>query len=304
MNLPSLLKREWRHLETMPTSTFWLLLVPTLLCLWIDPLLPIAAACLQLWAGASALTWRDRWASIFVWAKQGIWFVGLLSVCIWLVALHIWIFPTLLTAVRTFWQAHLWGDFSLSPLDGRGLLARTLFFLPLAPPLAILYEWIDPRTQILRRVLRSADLMKASPAAPPPPEQQAAGQQPSPAEQQEAAPVAAQTQTPPASPAPPSPTQPKKQPSARQHTPASAPPEAEQLTIESFLATEANDPPPVLPPSSAQQSATPPAATPTARGGKRKRTKKRADEPSTPPSSSQSPDADTKTDINWDEVVE
>lgn len=159
------LAQEWRHWAEIPPLPLTVLLLSTTLFVYLAPLLPIAAYLLWLWA-SSSWSWRDRWSSILVWAKQG---SGLVAFLIGIVALgtaHIWIIPRLLIAAQAFWKAHLLGDLSLSPLDLDALLARTLLLLPLAPLLALCYEWLDPRTCMQpRRILTPADLTEPQPAA-------------------------------------------------------------------------------------------------------------------------------------------
>jgi hypothetical protein len=163
----SLLQEEWQHWVDMPPLTFALLVLPSMLLLAISPLLPIAAYALQLWA-SSSFAWRDRWASTWVWAKQGGVVVALLFALSWLSAAHVWLFPALAAALQVFWHAHLPGDLSLSPLDLGSFAARTLLLLPLAPAWALLYEWIDPHTQVQpQRILTPADLVEPTPKAAP-----------------------------------------------------------------------------------------------------------------------------------------
>lgn len=164
----SLLKEEWHHWVDMPPLTFAFLVLPSALLCVVSPLLPIAAYTLQLWA-SSSFTWRDRWASIWVWAKRGSVFVALVFVISWLSAAHVWILPDLTAALQVFWHAYLPGDLSLSPLDLDAFPARTLLLLPLAPACALLYEWADPRTRVQsQRMLTPADLVEPTPTAAPP----------------------------------------------------------------------------------------------------------------------------------------
>ena len=167
----SWLPTEWNHLDQMPLSTMSLLFVPTVLLGLLNPLLPIAAYAMQRWAGSS-WTWRDRWASIQAWAKQGTVLVAILVLLAWLAAVHFLFFPALVAGVQNAWYtAHLPGILSLSPLDGHALGARSLLSLPLAPALSLYYERIDPRTQLHpQRVLTPADLAALThpqPVAPP-----------------------------------------------------------------------------------------------------------------------------------------
>ena len=167
----SWLPTEWDHLDTLSPSTMGLLFVPTVLLGLLNPLLPIAAYAMQRWAGSS-WTWRDRWASIQAWAKQGTVLVAILVLLAWLAAVHFLFFPALVAGVQNAWYtAHLPGILSLSPLDGHALGARSLLSLPLAPALSLYYERIDPRTQLHpQRVLTPADLAALThpqPVAPP-----------------------------------------------------------------------------------------------------------------------------------------
>src|SRR5215469_8772273 len=165
LTLKARLIREYRHWDEMPALRFCLLLLPSMLLLVISPLLPLAAYALWLWA-AHSWDWRDRWTSIWAWAKQGGVFVALVLVFASLSSAQVWVLPQLTAMLQAFWHAHLRGDLSLSPLDLDGLLARALLLLPLAPALALLYEWIDPRTQVrLQRILTPADLV--APASAP-----------------------------------------------------------------------------------------------------------------------------------------
>ena len=76
-------------------------------------------------------------------------------------SINVWIFPQLTANAQAFWHAHLGGDLTLSPSDLDGLVARTLLLLPLAPALALCYEWLDPRTRVqLQRILTPADLVE------------------------------------------------------------------------------------------------------------------------------------------------
>ncbi len=177
LTLKARLRDEYRHWDEMPVLRLCLLLLPTSLLLAISPLLPLVAYALWLWASHS-WDWRDRWVSIWAWAKQGSAIVALVLVFTVLSSTQVWVLPQLTAALQAFWHAHLGGDLSLSPTDLDGFVARTLLLLPLAPALALLYERIDPRTRVqLQRVLTPADLAEpaiASPpgtprAAPPPP---------------------------------------------------------------------------------------------------------------------------------------
>lgn len=164
-----LLKAEWQHLADMEPVRLCLLLLPSMLLLPISPLLPIAAYALWLWA-AHSWAWRDRWTSIWAWAKQGGAFVALVLVIVLLSSARVWILPELTAALQAYWRAHLGGNLSLWPSDPDGLFTRTFLLLPLAPVLALLYEWLDPRTCIQpQRILTPTDLVepKPSPKASP-----------------------------------------------------------------------------------------------------------------------------------------
>lgn len=220
------LKDEWNHFAEMELLPLCLFAFPSILLLPINPLLPPIAYALQRWA-ASTWAWRDRWTSVWVWAKQGAWLSAILAGIVALGTWHIWIFPELITAMQTLWQAHLPGTLSLSPTDGQALFARTLLLLPLAPVLSLLYERIDPRTRVRhRRVLTPADLAKPAPPTDPSPD-----------------PAKAPTphQTPPQAVPQGPPTPPKK----KRQTPT--PTLAAQMTIDSILApdqTQTSAPPP------------------------------------------------------------
>jgi len=126
---------------------------------------------MQRWAGSS-WTWRDRWASIQAWAKQGTVLVAILVLLAWVASAHMGVVWALIAGLQTAWlTAHLPGILSLSPLDGHALGARSLLSLPLAPALSLYYERIDPRTQLHpQRVLTPADLAALThpqPVAPP-----------------------------------------------------------------------------------------------------------------------------------------
>lgn len=166
---PQWLRDEWRHWADMPPLRLCGLLLPSIVLLAVSPLLPIAASALWLWA-AHSWAWRDRWASIVALAKQGGWWIAALAACVALGAAHVWIVPQFLATVQAFWHAHLPGDLSLSPLDADALMARTLLLLPLAPALALVYEYLDPRTPMHpQRVLTPADLAEPTKPAPAPP---------------------------------------------------------------------------------------------------------------------------------------
>src|ERR1700730_6880693 len=143
--IKALLAREWEHYSERPIRLSLALFLLSLLLFCLDPLLPLVASPLQLWA-ASHFAWRSRWASVWAFARAGGWFVALLLLYTALDGAHIWIIPTITRALQLLWQAHLPGDLSLSPFDRYSLLARSVLLLPLAPALALCYEYIDPRT--------------------------------------------------------------------------------------------------------------------------------------------------------------
>ncbi|MHB8599223.1 MAG: hypothetical protein ACYDER_20730 [Ktedonobacteraceae bacterium] len=157
------LAHEWHHWMSMPPLTVALLFAPGALLFYIAPLLPIAAYALWMWASHS-WAWRDRWTSVWIWARQGGWLVAFLLVVTVLDVAHAWLVPAFIATAQAFWRSHLPGDLSLSPLDLHALIARTLLLLPLAPALALCAEWLDPRTRVQpRRILTPADLVKPTP---------------------------------------------------------------------------------------------------------------------------------------------
>ena len=159
------LVHEWRHWWVhMPRHTFALLLLPTVLLLAIDPLLPLAAAGLRYWASRSWL-WRDCWANIWVWAKHGSRLVACFITLAMLDEAHLWIVSQLIAVLQSCWEQHLPGMLSLSPLALQALPARSLLLLPLAPALALYYERLDPRTCAQpQRILTPKDLVEPEPA--------------------------------------------------------------------------------------------------------------------------------------------
>ncbi len=219
--------REKEHWEALPLAPFTWMSAIFLVSLCVNPLLPFVAYALQRWA--AAWNWRDRWASVRTMATPGMIFVCCLLIVVLLDHTHFWVIPQVVNSVQSAWQGSLPGDLSLSPLDVRSLVARLLLFLPLAPGLALLYEYVAPRTQLHQhRILRQSDLLTppiAPPTAAPPPDPAPAPVAPAPPEQ----------------PAPP----PKKQsvPAAKQplhrkkHQPDAG--TVEQMTIDSFLAPAA-----------------------------------------------------------------
>jgi hypothetical protein len=223
------LAHEWQHWMTMPPLTFALLFVPGALLLYIAPLLPIATYALWLWSSGS-WAWRDRWTSVCMWARQGGWLVAFLLLVAVLGVAHVWLVPAFIATAQAFWQAHLPGDLSLSPLDLHALIARTLLLLPLAPALALCAEWLDPRTGVQpRRILTPADLVKPTP-------------------RETAAPTHAPASPPPQAPKP----RPPKQRSKR--------PPLQQTTIESVLVSDTAQTAQPVPPTPATKTH-PPAAT-------------------------------------------
>jgi len=209
----------------MPLRTLTLMALPSILLFVLSPPLPFLAYLLQLWA-RSSWAWQDRWASVWTWAKQGGEVMTLLLLCAGLDIEHVWFFPTLVTAAQGYWHAHLPGELALLPLDEHTLIARMLLLAPLAPALALFYEYLDPRTRVhLKRVLTPTDLI--TPATKP------------------AQPNAAPTQ-PPASPTTDT-MPPLRKKKKRQRHPAAA----QQMTIESALVPptveQDTSPPPTQP---------------------------------------------------------
>ncbi len=257
----SWLTSEWDHLVEMPPLTAWLLMLPTLLVGIVNPLLPLMAYGIQRWAGAS-WTWRDRWASVWTWAKQGAWAVAILLLMAWLAAVHVLFFPALVAGLQNAWHsAHLPDNLSLSltPMNRYALVTRILLFLPLAPALSLYYERIDSRTPMhLLRVLTPADLVTPKPSPP------VAPPAPTTTTTQDAAstPDQATTPTPTAQP-----TRPKTAPIKQQHKDKKTN-IIEQMTIDSVLtpqqeASSASTPTPEAP-------STPPQETGTKKGTRRR----------------------------------
>ncbi len=246
LTLKARLIREYRHWADMPPQRFGLLVLPICVLVFLSPLLPFVAYALWLWA-SSSWAWRDRWASIWALARRGGAFVALVLLVAALSSAQVWIFPDLTATLQAFWRAHLPGELSLTPLLEPSLVARTLLLLPLAPVLALYFERVDPRTRVQhRRILTPRDLEpkpKAKPATP----SEAAPQEP-----------AARVKPKPTAKA--APRGPAKQQSE------SPPPE--QITIESYLASDkgqapARPAPPSRPPAKkqkAEKAATPPPA--------------------------------------------
>ncbi len=236
------LAREHRHWADLPPQRFALLVLPICVLVFLSPLLPVVAYALWLWA-SSSWAWRDRWASIGALARRGGVFVGLVLVCAALSSAQVWMFPQLTATLQAFWRAHLPGELSLTPLLEPSLAARTLLLLPLAPALALYFERVDPRTHVQQqRILTARDLEpkpKAKQNASPSP-QKAAPQEP-----------AARAKPKPTAKA--APREPAKQQSE-------SPPPPEQITIDSYLASNkdqapARPAPPSRPPAKKQKAA-------------------------------------------------
>lgn len=287
LNLRTWLSTEWQHLADLSIQTLALLAVPTLIGFWFNPLLPILAYALQLWAGQS-WRWPARWGSVRTWARQGGWFVGPLFLIALLADAHIWFFPSLVALAQTLWRDHLPGELGLLPYPWQynNLFARLTLLLPLAPILALLYERIDPRTQVdPPRMLRPIDLVK--PEASTPPAQPSAP--PEPGKDQNAA-TSTQASTSPSSPA-------KKRPKTAAQTKQNATPaeEAEQLTIDSFLAPDQGQP--------AQPTDKSTGTKPAGAAHKKKQGRNQTPAAPTKPIT-ETPPAKQSSPINWDDVAE
>lgn len=262
------LEEEWQHWGEISQQTHCLLIGLSLILFICDPLLPITAYMLQRWA-ASTWAWRDRWTSVWIWAKQSVWFLATIMVLTLLATTHIWMFPQLIAGAQTIWQQILPGDLSLSLSDEHDLIARSLLLLPLAPTLALVYERIDSRTYVqLHRVLTPADL-EPKPPSPNPPKQ-----------------------TPPSATAPadtPRKTPRKTTRTKKQKPRKTNPAPAAHVTIDSFL----DHPDPTTPPQAA------PSAQPE---------ETQQDQPSQKKKQHASPHQPTKTTISkpidWDDVAE
>lgn len=215
LTLKQRLAHEAWHWADLPWQRFALLVLPIGLLVFLAPPLPVVAYALWLWA-SSSWAWRDRWASIWALARRGGVFVGLVLLVAALSRAQVWIFPDMIATLQAFWRAHLPGDLSLIPLFAPSLLARMLLLLPLAPALALYYEWVDPRTRVQQqRVLTARDLEPKQPKAKP-----------------DAPPTAPKEPTARAKP------KPKQTAKAKQHR--ESPPPPEQITIEGFLASDVN----------------------------------------------------------------
>ena len=252
LTLKQRLTREYRHWADLPPQRFALLVLPICLLVFVAPPLPFVAYALWLWA-SSSWAWRDRWASIGALARRGGVFVALVLLFAALSSAQVWILPLLSATLQAFWRAHLPGELSLMPLTEPSVLARTLLLLPLAPALALYFEYIDPRTRVQQqRILTARDLapknprarQDASPSAQKAvPQEPAARAQPKPKAKQDAPREEA--------------AQPKESP----------PPPPEQITIDSYLASDtdqaqARPAPPSRPPAQKRQEPAPKAETP------------------------------------------
>lgn len=217
-----------------------------------SPPLPVVAYALWLWA-SSSWAWRDRWASIWALARRGGAFVAFVLLIAALSSAQVWIFPDVTSTLQAFWHAHLPGELSLTPLLEPSLLAHTLLLLPLAPVLALYFERVDPRTRVQQqRILTARDLAPKKPRArqdASPSAQKAAPQEPA--------------------------ARAKPKPKAKQDAPReeaaqpreSPPPPPEQITIDSYLASDtdqaqARPAPPSRPPAQKRQEPAPKAETP------------------------------------------
>jgi len=269
LTLKQHLSREAWHWADLPPQRVALLLLPICLLIVLSPLLPVVAYALWLWASLS-WAWRDRWASIGALARRGDVFVTLVLLVAALSRAQVWIFPDMTAALQALWRAHLPGELSLTPLLEPSLVARTLLLLPLAPVLALYFEKIDPRTHVQQqRVLTARDLAPKQPkpkqdAAPHP--QEAAPQEP-----------AARVK-----PKPKPKTGAKAAPREQAEPPSETPPPLEQVTIDSFLASDKH-----------QAPARP---APPARPSAKKRQAETAETPAPAPAPS--------TQIDWSNVAE
>lgn len=248
LTLKARLLREAWHWSNLSWRRFVGLLLPICLLVFLDPLLPVVAYALWLWA-SSSWNWRDRWASIGALARRGGVFVGLVLLVAALSSAQVWLFPDLVGMLQAFWNAHLPGELSLVPLFRSSLLARTLLLLPLAPALAFYYERVDPRTCTQeQRILTARDMQPKPPKA-----------------KQDAASTAQETT--PREPTRTAKPKPKASTKAAPREPAvphseSPPAPPEQITIEGFLAS---DPAPVRPaPPPDQATKKPPESVPKA----------------------------------------
>lgn len=244
LTLKQRLTREYHHWADLPWRRFALLIAPVFPQVYLDPLLPFVAYALWLWA-SSSWAWRDRWASIWALSRRGGMFVGVVLLYAALSNAQVWILPQLTAALQHAWSAHLPGELSLSPFAPSSV-ARTLLLLPLAPALALYFEYIDPRTRVQQqRILTARDLAPKKPKV-----------------KQNAAPTAQEAA--PQEPAPRAKPKPKAKPGAPRETAKqqseSPPPPPEQITIDSYLASDkdqapARPAPPPRPAGKKQQAA-------------------------------------------------
>jgi len=269
LTLKARLMREAHHWADLSWLRFALLALPIGMSVYMTPLLLITAYALWVWAGSS-WAWRDRWASIWALARRGGVFMALVLLVAALSSAQVWIFPQLTATLQNAWSAHLPGELSLSPLDGRfSIVARTLLLLPLAPALALYFEKVNPRTRVQQqRILTARDLVPKKPK----PKQDAAPTA------QKAAP---QEPTARAKPKPTAKAAPREE--AVQHS--ESPPPAEQITIEGFLASDTN-----------QAPAKP--APPTRPPAKKRR------EPAPKAEQAETPAPAPSTQIDWSDVAE
>jgi len=294
-DLRSFLSTQWQHLADMSLSTLAWLSLPTLITFWFNPFLPVLAYALQLWAGQS-WQWQARWGSIRMWARQGGWFVGTLVAFGVLADAHVWFFPALVALVQLAWHDHFPGELGLLPFpwQGNNLFARITLLLPLSPALALLYERIDPRTQVdPPRMLRPIDLVK--PKTNTPPAQPSAPPQ---AEEDQDRAAKAEASTPPSAAS--------KRPRTAQTKPHSSsaqePRDLEQLTIDSFLAPDQGKADAQKP--KAERTPQPSRAQPS-RAAQRKKMPGREQVQAAPTEPATStPKAKPEDPINWDDVAE
>jgi hypothetical protein len=290
--LRSWLSAEWDHLITLPIPTLLLLATLTLTLILFDPLLPFVGYGLWIWA-AQSWQWRSRWASINTLARQGGWFVASLCILALLAEAHIWFFPALVSVAQALWHMiYLPGDLGLLPFQN-DLFARCILFLPLAPTVAILYEAIEPRTEVdPRRRLLPTDLAQPT-VAPPPSTQPSPPSEPQEEKKDQATTASTTTQEP-------QQHEKKKRPprSTRTSKQQTHEPEAEQLTIDSYLATPPDQVKQQEPTTRSRGSTTSSSRT----TGTRKK-KQDTTVTSTPAPEEPSTQQQPKT-INWDDVAE
>lgn len=247
LTLKARLMREAHHWANLSWLRFALLALPIGMSVFMTPLLLITAYALWVWAGSS-WAWRDRWASIWALARRGGVFMALVLFVATLSSAQVWIFPQLTATLQNAWSAHLPGELSLSPLDGRfSIVARTLLLLPLAPALALYFEKVNPRTRVQQqRILTVRDLAPKKPKQDATPTaQKAAPQEPT------------ARAKPKPKPKPTAKAAPREE--AAQHSESPPPPPPEQITIEGFLASDqdqapARPAPPTRPPAKKRQA--------------------------------------------------